>query len=121
MEDRSLVFLTLEQIKAYQKYKKHILDRLYVGGFSFQNVYCKNYDDETVRIDRSTKIDKIFKLECEIKKSKEEIKTKFLYALSHKYKYKLSETIMEEFSKKYKAVYDRYLVNNKIYEQISIK
>jgi len=60
--DKSLVFLSSEQVTFYLKYKAHICQRLQVGGFAFKNIYVKHYDQESVRIDRSLTIDKIFKL-----------------------------------------------------------
>jgi hypothetical protein len=49
-----------------------------VGGFAFKNIYVKHYDKESVRIDRSLTIDKIFKLEFEVKKTLPELKKDFL-------------------------------------------
>jgi hypothetical protein len=97
------------------------VQRLQVGGFSFKNIYEKNNTDESIRIDRSLKIDKIFKLEFEVKMPLLELKQRFLANMQGHYKYRLNSTVLEEFSKKYRAVYDRYLISNKIYEQISIK
>lgn len=50
------------------------------------------------------------------------IKSHLLSSLEHKYRYKTaSSATIEEFSRKYKAVYDRFLVNGHPYEQLSIK
>lgn len=70
--------MTPAQINSYLKDKKRILDRLRVGGFSFKNILSKDIEDFTVKIDRSTKIDKIFKLECEMNLTQKALKTAFL-------------------------------------------
>ena len=86
-----------------------------VGGFQFKNIYSKEINSEEVKIERSTKIEKIFKLELIAKKSREQLKNEFLESVDHKYRYKIESTVLEEFSKKYKAVYQKYLISNKVY------
>ncbi len=86
--------MTSVHINSYLKDKKRILDRLRVGGFSFKNIVSKIVGDFTVNIDRSMKIDKIFKLDCEMDLSQKALKTAFLEAVNCRYKYKVSTSIL---------------------------
>lgn len=60
-------------------------------------------------------------MENVIESYKGNFKEDFLYAFYHKNKYIISSQILEDFSKKYKAVYEKYLINHKVQEMISIR
>ena len=44
-----------------------------------------------------------------------------MYAFNHKNKFILHSEVLEDFSKKYKAVYEKYLVAGKVHEFIAIR
>lgn len=60
-------------------------------------------------------------MEAQLSNYTKNFKEEFINALYYNNKYILSTQILENFSKKYKAVYERYLINNKIQEMISIR
>lgn len=49
------------------------------------------------------------------------LKEDFISALYHRNRFIISTEVLESFSKKYKAVYEKYLIHNKIQEMISIR
>ena len=50
-----------------------------------------------------------------------DLKPLFLSRLVTHYRLRIESSELEEFSKRYRAVYDSYLLGGRIYEQISIK
>ena len=122
--DKTLVFLNAKNVNEFINYKDGILKKLLITKFDFQVIYSsgssnsmstssdQSYD---LKIERSLKNDKIFKLEQTIKLKGKVLKEKFLDCLSRKNKYLLHYQILENFSKKYKAVYEKYIINGRIH------
>lgn len=79
-----------------------------------------NYDfkavhkDTMIVIERSQKAENIYKMESLIENYSKNIKEDFINALYNKNKYIVSTQILESFSKKYKAVYEKYSFNSKV-------
>ena len=38
-----------------------------------------------------------------------------------KFKFRVETNVLEEFSKKYQAIYDKYMFNGHVYDQINLK
>ena len=66
-------------------------------------------------------MDKLFKLENVINMEARKLKQEFLSSFTKKNQYLVHSQILEDFSKKYKAVYEKYMICGKVHELISIK
>lgn len=76
---------------------------------------------DRLKIEQSSKIEKVFKLENVFDVDSKELKEKFMYSLAYKNKFIVFSQVLEEFSKKYKALYEKINANGRIYEFISIR
>lgn len=87
--------------------------------FDFKKIY-KSEQLQTI-IEKSTKYDHTYRMESTIDHYKGNIKQDFISALYNRNKYIQQTQILESFSKKYKAIYERYTINHKFQEMISIR
>lgn len=99
--DRSLIFLGSEEITAFLKYKGLVSERLAQENLSFKVISGK----EGAEVSRSAKVDKIFKVEFESDLPPQEFKLNMVEAFRKKFRFRVEETLLEEFSKRYQAVY----------------
>ena len=74
--------------------------------FDFKPILAR----EELTIHQSFKIDKVFKMENTFEMESKHLKEKFMYAFNHKNKFIIHSQVLEEFSKKYRALYEKYLV-----------
>lgn len=101
--DKTLVFLNSKNVNQFINYKDSVLKKLLITKFDFQVIYSsgssnsmstssdQSYD---LKIERSLKNDKIFKLEQTIKRKGKVLKERFLDCLSRKNKYLLHFQIL---------------------------
>jgi tyrosyl-tRNA synthetase len=117
--DKSLIFLGSEEITAFLKYKGLVSERLAHDNLSFKVISGK--EGEGAEVSRSSKVDKIFRVEFESDLPPQEFKQDMVEAFRKKFRFRVEETILEEFSKRYQAVYEKYLFNGKVYDQINLR
>lgn len=111
------MFLSSKNVNDYLNYKESVFKKLITTKFDFKLIHSQ----ADLKIEQSYKIDKVFKLENVIDLPVKKIKEEFLSAFMKRNKYLVHSQILEDFSKKYRAVYEKYMIKGKIHELISIK
>lgn len=111
------MFLSSKNINDYLSYKDKVCKQIMTNKFDFKPILTR----DGLTIEQSFKMEKIFKLENTFEMESKQLKEKFMYAFNHKNKFILHSQVLEEFSKKYRAVYEKYLVGGKVHEFIAIR
>lgn len=100
--DKTLVFLNSKNVNEFLNYKDSILKKLLITKFDFQVIFSSGNENNSttsseafdLKIERSLKIDKIFKMETTIKMPPKLLKEKFIKCYSKTNKYLLHSQIL---------------------------
>jgi tyrosyl-tRNA synthetase len=90
--DKSLIFLGSEEITAFLKYKGLVSERLAQDNLSFKVISGK--EGEGAEVSRSSKVDKIFRVEFESDLPPQEFKQDMVEAFRKKFRFRVEETIL---------------------------